>query len=577
MSPVLAELDGQRIFIDSEMSDRERCKSLPGSRWDRVTRRWHIPLSWAGCRQLRSVFGGRLEIGKELLKWAQEELSNRISPSLQLRDALTVKDEGGLPSGLYPFQQAGAHFLITSHHALLGDPMGAGKTIQTIAAAKATRSLPALIICPNSMKRTWGREVKKWWPGVPVYVVEGSALKRKALFAAAVEEKAVVIMNWESVRLHSRLAPYGSLALTDEEKKPKELNQIPWRLVVADEAHRMKDPKSKQTRAVWSVAHSPTVQFRWALTGTPLTNAPDTLWPVLHFLSPQEWPSKSSFIDRYCLHGFNAWGGLEVFGIKPDMSEEFFSIFDPRFRRMPKEIILPQLPPIVYERRDVEMTPKQTKAYNSMVESLFAEDDDGTMVIAKNPISQMTRLTQYASAYIEETPDGLRLSDPSCKLDQLMEDLEDFNEPVVVFAVSRQLIEMAAARLEKAGIPHSVVKGGQSPDVRQNAIDQFQNGGVDVILVVLAAGGTGVTLARSRIGIFLQRSWSNVDQQQAIGRIHRIGSEHHESVIILDYITAGTIEVGQLAVLAGKADMLEDVVRDASSIRKLCSGEILQA
>jgi SNF2 family DNA or RNA helicase len=264
-----------------------------------------------------------------------------------------------------------------------------------------------------------------------------------------------------------------------------------------------------------------------------------------------------------------------VSGILPEMQEEFFSIFDPRFRRLPKEVILPQLPPIVYETRHVTMNPKQKKAYESMATTLVATLDDGSLAIAKNPIAQLTRLTQFASAYIEVNEDGnLRLSDPSCKLDQLIEDLEDYNEPVVVFAQSRQLIEMASKRLEKTKILHSVVKGGQSNDTRQNEIDSFQNGRVSVILVVIAAGGVGITLTRGRIAIFLQRSWSNVDQQQAIGRLHRIGSEVHDSVVIIDYVTQGTVEEGQLAVLAGKADLLEEVVRDVTTIRKLLNGEV---
>lgn len=573
--PVYTEIaSNSRIYITSELTDRDRCKQIPGSRWDKERRMWHCPLSWASCKILRTTFGDRLQVGPALLEWAKHEVISRIQPSVALRDALSVPDPGGLVAGLYSFQQAGAQFLITAGSALLGDPMGAGKTIQVIAAARAVNALPMLVVCPNSMKRTWGREVEKWWPGVPVYVVEGIAAKRAKMLALAADKPGIVIFNWESVRIHSRLAPYGSISLTDKEKIPKELNFIPFKCVVADEAHRMKDPKSKQTRATWAVAHGPTVQYRWALSGTPLTNKPDTLWPILHFVNPKEWPGKTSYIDRYCLSSLNVWGGLEVFGLRPDMEAEFFDIFHPRFRRMPKEIILPQLPPIVHETRYVEMNAKQKKAYESMVETLTAVDSSGELVIASNPISQLTRCTQYASAYLEIDAEGNpRLSDPSCKLDQLMEDLEDISEPAVVFATSRQLIDMAATRLEKAGIRHSVVKGGQSNDARQNAIDDFQNGNVDVILVVIAAGGVGITLTRSRIAIFLQRSWSNVDQQQAIGRIHRIGSEIHESVVILDYVTQGTIEEGQLAVLDGKAKSLEEIVRDKDSIRRLMRGE----
>lgn len=572
-APVYVEIEKNRIYITSEMSDHARCKQVSGSRWDKDARKWHVPISWSHCKQLRAVFGDRLQIGPTLMEWAKKEVSERIAPSVALREALNVKDPGGLVSGLYDFQQAGAHFLITAKNALLGDPMGSGKTVQTLAAARAVNALPMLVICPNSMKRTWARETAKWWPNIPVYIVEGAAAKRKTILATAADNPGVVIINWESMRLHSRLAPYGSIALNETEKTPKELNNIPFKLVVADEAHKMKDPKSKQTRAAWAVAHGPMVLYRWALSGTPLTNKPDTLWPILHFIDPKEWPSKTSFVDRYCLSSLNVWGGLEIFGLNPANKDEFYAIFDPRFRRMQKEIILPQLPPIVHETRYVEMSPKQKKAYESMVENLVAIDGD-TMVVASNPIAQLTRLTQFASAYIEEIDGQLRLSDPSCKLDQLMEDLEDMGEPVVVFAQSRQLIEMTARRLEKAGILYSMVAGGQTNDQRQNAIDDFQNGRVDVILVVIAAGGVGITLTRSRVAIFLQRSWSNVDQQQAIARVHRIGSEIHDSVTIVDYISSGTIEEGQLAVLAGKEESLQEVIRDREAFLRMAKGEM---
>lgn len=580
--PVTVEIEKNRIYITSEMSDRERCKMVPGSRWDKDAKKWHAPISWTTCKVTRSLFGDRLQIGPLLMEWAKKEVSERIAPSVALREALSVSDAGGLPSGLYGFQQAGALYLITAGQALLGDPMGAGKTVQVIAAAQAVNCLPALVICPSSMKRTWGREVNKWWPNVPVYIVEGTAAKRKQILALAADNPGVVIINWEAVRLHSRLAPYGSIALSEGEKTPKELNQIPFKCVVADEAHRMKDPRSKQTRAVWACGQNPTVQYRWAMTGTPLTDKPDTLYPILHFLAPHEWPSKTAFVERYCMSALNIWGGMDIFGLREDTKEEMFSIFDPRFRRMQKDIILPQLPPINFQTRYVEMSSKQSKAYESMVENLCVTDEAFT-VIAKNPIAQLTRLTQYASSSLEQLSTGMdpetgeegftiRLCEPSSKLDQFMEDLEDFNEPVVVFAQSRQLLELLAARLEKAKINYSMVKGGQTNDQRQNAIDDFQNGRVDIILIVIAAGGVGITLTRSKLAVFLQRSWSNVDQQQAIARVHRIGSEVHDAVTIIDYITSGTIEEGQLAVLAGKAESLEEVVRDREAFKRMAKG-----
>lgn len=577
MSTIFVEINNNRIDITASYSDKDSIRLIPGARWRKDDNKWHVPLSWSAAKQLRGVFKDRLEIGPELYKWAANEVSSRVSPANSLRLATTVVDVSGLVPGLYPFQQAGAQFLIAANDAILADPVGSGKTIQAIAAARATNNIPGLVICPNSMKRTWAREIKKWWPGVPVFVPEGSAAKRSKTILESADQNGFVILNWEAVRLHSALAGYGSIALTEKEKQIKELNRVPFKLVIADEAHRLKDPKSKQTRAVWKVAHGPTVQTRWALTGTPLVNKPDTLWPILHFLNKEEWPSKVQFIDRYCQTGFNYWGGLDIFGLLEDTKDEFFEIFDPRFRRLPKEVVLPHLPPVVRVTKTLDMGTKQAKGYNEMAERMVTETPDGGLLIAVNPISQVTRLVQFSSATIEFDGSDLPvLVDPSNKLDQLMEDIPELledGESVVVFAVSRQLIEMAEKRLAKAEISYSVIKGNQNAEFRQYQIDQFQDKKVHVILVVAAAGGTGITLTAARIGIFLQRSWSLVDNIQCEGRFHRIGSEQHESVVVIDYVSRGTFDEVICEALAGKQINLEEVVRDSDTIRRLLSGE----
>lgn len=590
---VKAEIERNRIYLESAPSQKEQVQEIMGSRWDKGSRRWHIPLSWSACKQMRGVFGNELELGPQLLKWAQEEVSDRIAPSLTIREALELPDNGVFDPRLYPFQRAGAQFLFTARNALLSDPMGSGKTVQVIAAAKARTLLPALVICPSSMRRTWGREVQKWWPGTPTHVVEGTAAQRKKILEAASDNPGFVIINWEAVRLHSRLSGYGDIALTQEERTQKILNQIPFKLVVGDECHRMKDPRSKQTRAVWACAHNPATAYRWALTGTPLTNAPDTLWPILHFLDPNEWPGKTSFIERYCLKSYNLWGGLDVFGIRPDREEEFFQIFDPRFRRMHKEVVLPNLPPLLPpETRECDMGTKQKKAYKQMVDRMFAETEDGSLAVASSPMVQTMRMLQFASCYVEsiETtidPEGKQhnkaiLSEPSCKLDSFMDDLPDMlqdEESVVVFANSRQLLRLLAARFEKrpktqgGPIPYGIIEGGQTADVRQNHMDAFQNGKVKVILVVTAAGGTGITLTAARTAVFLQLPWSNVDYQQAVGRVHRIGSEKHSSVRIIHYLTNETIEETMMNTLDEKAQMMEDIVRDGEALRKYLEGK----
>jgi SNF2 family DNA or RNA helicase len=451
---------------------------------------------------------------------------------------------------------------------------------------------PALIVCPNTLKKNWAREFTKWWPEVTTQVVRGTATQRKKQFDIAVESNIdIIIINWESLRSHSRLAPYGSVALTrcsdcgghDEsvslnrcEVHLRELNQIEFKAVVADEIHRSKDPKSKQTRALWSATGDADIRF--ALTGTPIAKDVVDLWSILHWLSPENWPSKTKWIDRMIDTMLNAFGGLLVLGVKPHMQEEFYKTVNPHMRRMLKQKVLPWLPEMVFERKDVEMSTKQKKAYAQMRDTMMAELEDGEMVTAPSVLTQTTRLLQFASSYAEVTvnentgEEKALLSAPSCKVDALMDDIKnnDFgDDSVAVCAVSRQLIELLSAAMTKAGIEHGLVTGAQNEHERQRSIDQFQSGHTKWLLFTAQAGGVGITLTAARRLIMLQRPWSLVDHKQALDRVHRIGSEIHDSIIVTDYVTEGTIEERVLQVLETKADNFEQIVRDKEQLLAL--------
>jgi SNF2 family DNA or RNA helicase len=153
-----------------------------------------------------------------------------------------------------------------------------------------------------------------------------------------------------------------------------------------------------------------------------------------------------------------------------------------------------------------------------------------------------------------------------------MDDIDagDFgDDSVAVCAVSRQLIDILSARLEKAKIPHGLITGAQNEDERQKAIDDFQSGRIKWILFTAQAGGVGVTLTAARRLIMLQRPWSLVDYKQALDRVHRIGSEIHDSIVITDYVTEGTIEERVIQVLETKADNFEQIVKDKNQFLKM--------
>ena len=586
---VLEVFDADRVVItsDNPFRDKELIKTLPGASYNIHEHRWFAPLTWATCVTMRGIFGDRLQVGPKLAEWSIAEYENRIGPAMGLREAFDAEGD----EDLYPFQRAGVQFLAYARRALLCDEMGTGKTVQTIRTLvelhrRGEEVFPAIVVAPNNMVRTWEAEVNKWWPGLKVNAIPGGTpiAKRRKL----IEEPAhVYIINFEGIRAHSKMKHFPGgprlkpcikcdATLADVpanspsrcERCKKELNFKTWKTVVIDEAHKMKNPKAKQTQCCWALRTDETENI-FCLTGTAIANAPHDLWPALYLISREEHPSRTKYIDRYCLTSFNPFGGMTIIGIRPDTKEEFFKVIDPRMRRMPKEAVLPFLPKKTYTVRTVDMSAAQKRAYDQMEKSSIAMFDGGATVAA-NPLTQLTRLSQFASAYAEVVDGEVRLSMPSNKIDAMVDILEEMgDEPAVIFARSRQLVDLAIKKLEQLKISHTTIVGGQTPDEREAAKNGFQQGHFRVIICTIAAGGIGITLTRSGTAIFLERSWSMVDNSQAEDRVHRIGSEIHDKIQIIDIVSAGTVEERQRVVLGNKLDRLEEVMRDRETLLRI--------
>lgn len=575
-----AELVDGRIILESEYREREMIKLLPGARWDTNAQTWWCPLSWAACMQLRGIFSTDLSVGPALGAWARDERDTRVAPCLALRTA----EDADLPyPDLYPFQRAGVLLMATAKQALNGDDMGLGKTVQGIMALEhlGDDAYPALIVCPNSKKFDWKAEVKnseliggfsKFAPHRRVVVIAGGKSARVKLIEQVRDAEAdVAIINWEGLRGHTRLAGYGSLNLSDDDKTPKELNEVDFRSVIADEAHRAKDPRSKQTRALWWLGDRAT--YRFALTGTPVANSPEDVWSLMRFVAPAEFPTKTKFIERYALQSWNMFGGMEICGLKSETRDELFSILDPRFIRRTKAAVLPQLPPKIPVTRTVELSPKQRKAYDQIRKEMLAELESGILV-ATNPLTKLTRLLQFASAYGELVDDQLVLTDPSCKVDALEEIVFELgDQPALVFAESRQLIELAYKRLIRAkphglGMNVSIITGKVDPVQRVQEAEMFSSRRSRVMLMTLGAGAEGLSFPGVSTAIFLQRSFSAVKNVQAEDRIVGIGrGEEGVSPLIIDVVAADTVEERVHQIRAEKAERLEEVARDKETLK----------
>lgn len=480
---------------------------------------------------------------------------------------------------LYAHQKADVKFLTVAESAILGNEMGVGKTLSAIRTIAESGSLPALVVCPNGLKGNWAREIRSWYPEATPYEVNGTAVaRRKILAAAAVDPTAIVILNYEAVRLHSRTAGFGSINLkkcakcdkygdakeTQCEVHERELNAIPFKMIIVDEAHRMASPNSKQTRAIWALGKSKTVSRRIVMTGTMIANHAGDMWSLLHFVSPDEFPTKSKFVDRYCEAEFNRFGGLEIGGLRKDTKEELFKIIGPRFRRMSKSQVLKDLPDKSFTARYVTLTKEQRKAYDELDVKAATRLPDGSLLIPDKHITKYLRMMQLSSAMLEsDGAGGVQMCDPSPKLDVLEEILEDMDgKPLVVCAESRQLIDMASARLTKRGVDHAMIVGGIPQWDREAQLAAFQRGELQVLLFTMQAGGVGLTMTAADTICVLQWSASMILNNQSIDRVHRIGSEIHDKINVISIVAEGTIEEKRVESIRHKQERLDEINRD---------------
>lgn len=323
------------------------------------------------------------------------------------------------------------------------------------------------------------------------------------------------------------------------------------------------------TRALWAISEK--AEFRFALTGTPIANNPGNLWGIMHFVSPKEYPRKTTWVERYALTTPNPYSGyVDIVGFRADNREELDSFLLPRFLRRPKQAVLTELPPKTYLQREVQLVAKQKKAYDQFRKNLVAQVEDGA-IFAVNPLIEMLRLRQLACAFGKATNDGtggMTLSEPSSKLDEMMAVLEELGDrQLVVFAEQVQLVNLAGHRLEKANIPYVRITGQVNELERARNIEMFQTGQRRVLVATLGSGSEGITLTAADTLMFIQRSWSQVHNKQAEDRIHRLGQES-DNVTIIDIVAAGTVDEHVNKVLLRKHENLEELCRDKETIMR---------
>lgn len=536
-----------------------------------------VPVSWPTLIQLAGTFGAAWTPGPRLKGWIADQVIARTTPTAEL--AVTP------PAGLKPYswQTSGACLIRATGSSLIFDEPGTGKTITTILglverayamAPLRLRVVPIVVVCPAAVVDSWVNHFRAWAPQWRVVAWRGTPKARIRLSGLA----DVYVASYDTARRDAQ---------SNSDPRDSPLLGLRAKSVVADESHKIKSPQAEQSRAVRRLAAK--ADNFIGLSGTPITHHPADLWPALVALSPNAWPSRERWVNRYCTTLPGDYG-QNILGLAPHSEPEFRTTLIGQHRRVAKADVLTELPPKVYTVRSVELPGPYRKAYDSMEKQMLAELPDGQELSVMTVLAQLTRLSQMASSAadvevttevvedeygtpIEKIHQKVTLKAPSWKVEELLEVMaERPGQPIVGFAPSRQLMMVAGEAATKAGYKVGYLVGGQSPADRTGNIESFQRGELDLICVTTGAGGVGVTLTAASTAVFLQRPYSLVEALQSEDRLHRIGAEKHKSIEVIDIVAKNTIDTRVRSILRERAGQLADLVQDPRIVAELLGG-----
>ena len=422
--------------------------------------------------------------------------------------------------------------------------MGCGKTLTSIGIAGILYQFGlvnrVLVVAPLSILGVWDEEFSSMaaFP-YSLTVLKGTGEKKKQqIREVSGDGLQVLVVNYESARILE-----------------KELLQYDADLIIADEGHKIKENRSKQSRAMHSLGDR--ASYRLLLTGTLITNKELDVFSEYRFLNSRVFgTSFYAFRNQY----FDMVGyGNHIPRFRQWMLDDFLRRMHSIAYRVTKAECL-DLPEVTEEVVPVALEPKAMKAYRELEQDSFTELIDGE-VTAMNVLTKLLRLSQLTGGHVTDDDSGdHRIS--TAKLDALSDILDsaaDQGQKAVVMARFVPELNDIEELLRKKKIPYAVVRGGVKD--RAAEVARFQNDPECRVFVgQIAAAGLGITLTAANMMVFysLDYSMSNFDQAKA--RIHRVGQAKRCHYI---YLTCtGTVDRKVLRSLRSKVDLAKMLVDD---------------
>ena len=485
--------------------------------------------------------------------------STALQAIADVQRALTQR----LPLGRVPmpYQIIGSAFAkLAGYRCIIGDAPGLGKTIQALSciAVDPEALLPAVVVAPGSVTLKWGLEVSRWLPSVPVHI-----LREGKTPLPARGWKGIVVVSWTLLaKFADPLVAWGA------------------RFVVGDEIHLVKSPEAIRTVALKKLASS--IPHAMFLSGTPVLNRVSEFHSPLSALHPDRWGTFSEFRARY-MHGEQkpwgmVWQGLKnakelqarlacvmvrrlktqvakwlpdksriiaPVDVKPDAMKQYRYI-EEKFRQFlsANAAVLAEIMAEMFERLGMPVKDAEKKA-----------KDEADKSVAKTLRAEKLVLVGYLRREL-----GRMKVAPAV---EMAETILDAGEPVLLYAEHHDVVRALATAIgelkvgpDEAHPRIMTITGLDSAESKFRKMNEFQDGKADVVIGTQAIR-EGMDLFRASNGIFVERWWVPLLEEQAEDRMHRHGQKN--AVTVWYPTVKGTVDE-RIAALADEKRGLVDAL-----------------
>jgi SNF2 family DNA or RNA helicase len=437
--------------------------------------------------------------------------------------------------------------------------MGTGKTkvlIDNVAMLYDKGKIDGvLIIAPKGVVKTWYEQE------LPTHLpdhIENVSVLWQPNITKTQREKLESLFEIESA-FHILIMNVESLSTDKGVKFATKFINSHKALMAIDESTTIKTPTAKRTKNIIDIGKE--AKYKRIMTGSPITKNPLDLYTQCEFLDPWllDFASYYAFRNRYAemktMHirgrSIQVVDKFQNLGELSDIVKEFSY-------RVLKEDCL-DLPPKVFIKRHVTLTPDQKRIYEQMKEQAIAHLN-GKVTTTMTVLTQLMRLHQITCGHVA-ADDGTIQQVESNRLNELMSILEDTDGKVIIWANYQLSVGEIIQKIIKVyGEDSYVHYYGLTPqDDRQDFIRKFQNDPkCRFIIGTPQTGGYGITLTEANTVIYYSNGYDLEKRLQSEDRAHRIGQK--KTVTYIDLICEDTVDEKIVKALRDKINIASEVM-----------------